>query len=278
MVASIGLVVSFGSSSALAAAYGVAVTTTMVITTILFYVLAREQWKWSLAAAGSLTALFLLIDVAFWGANLTKVPDGGWFPLVVAGVVFLLMTTWKTGRRVLAGRIKAREIPLADFIESIRSHPPMRVPGTAVFMFGDAGGTPRALLHNLKHNKVLHEQVVFLAIVTEGVPRIPRRDQVTWTPRGGGLYSVVLHYGFMEDVNVPSVLHGLDGRDGLRLKPMETTYFLGRETLVPGKNGTGMQAWRERLFAFMSHNARPPAAYFRLPPNQVIEVGARIEL
>jgi len=278
MVACIGLVIGFGSSSALAAAYGVAVTTTMVITTILFYVLARSRWGWSLLAAGSLAAVFLVVDLAFWGANLTKIPDGGWFPLVVAGLVFLLMTTWKTGRRVLAGRMKAREIPLAAFLDGIRAHPPTRVRGTAVFMFRDADGTPRALLHNLKHNKVLHENVVFLSVATEPTPHVPPGERVTFRCRGDGFYSVVLHFGFMEDVDVPAVLSGLDGKEQLHLKPMETTYFLGRETLVPSDNGSGMLIWRERLFAFMSHNARSPAAFFRLPPNQVVELGARIEL
>jgi KUP system potassium uptake protein len=278
MLACIGLVVGFGNSSDLAAAYGVAVTTTMVITTILFYAVARERWKWSLPAALGLTGLFLIVDLAFWGANLTKIPAGGWFPLVVAAVVFVLMTTWQTGRRVLGRRIKAREIPLVEFIESIRAHPPMRVRGTAVFMFRDSGGTPRALLHNLKHNKVLHERIVFLSVATEPAPHVPAEARVTFTPRGEGFYSVVIHYGFMEDADVPAVLGTLDGRDGLRLKVMETTYFLGRETLVPSDDGSGMLFWRERLFALMSHNARSPAEFFRLPPNQVVEIGARIEL
>jgi KUP system potassium uptake protein len=278
MLACIGLVVGFGNSSDLAAAYGVAVTTTMVITTILFYAVARERWKWSLPAALGLTGLFLIVDLAFWGANLTKIPAGGWFPLVVAAVVFVLMTTWQTGRRVLGRRIKAREIPLVEFLESIRAHPPMRVRGTAVFMFRDSGGTPRALLHNLKHNKVLHERIVFLSVATEPAPHVPAEARVTFTPRGEGFYSVVIHHGFMEDADVPAVLGTLDGRDGLRLKVMETTYFLGRETLVPSDDGSGMLFWRERLFALMSHNARSPAEFFRLPPNQVVEIGARIEL
>ena len=278
MLACIGLVVGFGSSSALAAAYGVAVTTTMVITTLLFYAVAREHWGWSRPVALGVASLFMVVDLSFWAANLTKIPAGGWFPLLVAGVVFLLMTTWKTGRRVLARRMKAREIPLADFLESIRAHPPARVCGTAVFMFRDADSTPRALLHNLKHNKVLHEQVVLLSVVTEAAPRIPASERVTVLAWGQGFSSVIVHYGFMEDADVPSVLRELDGRDGLRLKPMETTYFLGRETLVPSDDGSGMLFWRERLFAFMSHNARPPTTFFRLPPNQVVEIGARVEL
>jgi KUP system potassium uptake protein len=278
MVACIGLVIGFGSSSDLAAAYGVAVTTTMVITTILFYAVARERWGWSRPLALGLAALFMVVDLAFWAANLTKIPAGGWFPLLVAGGVFLLMTTWKAGRRVLAARMKAREIPLADFLESVRKHPPTRVPGTAVFMFHDAGGTPRALLHNLKHNRVLHERVVFLSVETEAVPHVAEAERVDVVDRGDGFYSVVIRYGFMEDVDVPAVLRGLDGKSDLRLKPMETSYFLGRETLVPSENGSGMAFWREAVFAFMSHNARSPARFFRLPPDQVVELGARIEL
>jgi KUP system potassium uptake protein len=278
MVACIGLVIGFGSSSNLAAAYGVAVTTTMVITTALFYVLARERWRWPLPVAIGATTVFAVVDVSFWIANLTKIPAGGWFPLAVAGAVFVLMTTWQSGRRLLAGRMKARELPLGDFIESIGRHPPTRVPGTAVFMFSDPEGTPRALLHNLKHNKVLHEQVLSLAVTTEDVPHVDPADRVSLLRRPEGFYSLVVQYGFMDDIDVPAVLRSLDGRDGLRLKPLATTYFLGQETLVPGENGSRMASWRKRLFAFMSHNARSPASFFRLPPSQVVEIGARIQL
>jgi KUP system potassium uptake protein len=278
MVACIGLVIGFGSSSNLAAAYGVAVTTTMVITTALFFVLARERWGWPLPVAVSVTAAFAVADLSFWIANLTKIPAGGWFPLAVAGAVFMLMTTWQSGRRLLAGRMKARELPLEDFIESIGRHPPTRVPGTAVFMFSDPDGTPRALLHNLKHNKVLHEQVLCLAVTTEDIPHVDPVDRVTLRKRPGGFCSMIVRYGFMDDIDVPAVLRSLDGRDGLRLKPMTTTYFLGQETLVPSETGSKMASWQGRLFAFMSHNARSPASFFRLPPSQVVEIGARIPL
>jgi KUP system potassium uptake protein len=277
-IACIGLVLGFKTSSNLAAAYGVAVTTTMVITTVLFFVLAHERWKWPLPVAAGLSGLFMLMDGSFWLANMTKIPAGGWFPLVVAGSVFLLMTTWRSGRRLLADRMKARELPFADFIGDIVGHPPARVPGTAVFMFSDPDGTPRALLHNLRHNRVLHEQIVSLSVRTEDVPHVPPADRVELTPRPGGFYTLILHYGFMDDIDVPDVLGRLHGQEGLKLKPLATTYFLGRETLVPSSNGSGMAMWRERLFAFMSHNARSPASYFRLPPNQVVELGARIEL
>jgi KUP system potassium uptake protein len=278
MIACVGLVLGFKTSSNLAAAYGVAVTTTMVITTVLFFELARQRWRWPLWAALGLSALFLVVDLSFWTANMTKIPDGGWFPLVVAGTVFLLMTTWRSGRQLLATRMKARELPLPEFIQSISGHPPARVPGTAVFMFSDPDGTPRALLHNLRHNRVLHEQVISLSVRTEDVPHVDAAERVSVTPRPEGFYSVLIRYGFMDDIDVPGVLRRLDGQEGLRLKPLATTYFLGRETLVPSKDGSGMAVWRERLFAFMSHNARSPAGFFRLPPNQVVELGARIEL
>ncbi len=278
MIACIGLVIGFKSSSNLAAAYGVAITNTMVITTVLFYHLAKDGWKWPLPAALGLSGLFLLVDLSFWGPNMLKIPAGGWFPLVVAGIVYLLMTTWRSGRRLLASRMKAREIPVTDFIDNVMRHPPTRVPGTAVFMFSDPQGTPRALLHNLKHNRVLHEQVILLAVSTEDVPHLPASERVTLVPRGNGFYTLILKYGFMDDIDVGGELQKLDGKEDLVLKKMTTTYFLGRETLVPSKTGSGMVAWRERLFAFMSHNAKSPTSYFRLPPNQVVEIGARIEL
>ncbi|MDP2957885.1 MAG: potassium transporter Kup [Longimicrobiales bacterium] len=278
MIACIGLVIGFGSSTALAGAYGVAVTTTMVVTTVLFYFLAHERWGWPRPLALAVTGVFLVVDLAFWVTNMMKIPDGGWFPLAVAALVFLLMTTWKSGRRRLGERMKARELPLTEFLASISAHPPTRVEGTAVFMFGDPDGTPRALLHNLKHNRVLHKQVVFLAVRTEDVPHVAASERVTFNPREGGFYSVILRYGFMDEVDLMKVLGELNGREGLRLHPLATTFFLGREWLVPSAEGSGMSRWRERLFAFMSHNARSPTAFYRLPPNQVVELGARIEL
>lgn len=278
MVACIALVIGFGSSSNLAAAYGVAVTTTMVITTVLFYVLARKKWGWPLPIALGVTAIFMLVDLAFWSTNLMKIPAGGWFPLAVAGLVFLLMTTWKSGRQILAQRMKEKKLPLTEFLASIATHPPHRVAGTAVFMFGDPEGTPRALLHNLKHNRVLHSQVVFLAVRTEEVPHVPLAERVTFVARDAGFYSVTLRYGFMDMVDLLAVLASLNGRHGLKLDRMTTTYFLGRETLVFGTRDSGMAKWREQVFALMSHNSRSPTAFFRLPPNQVVELGARIEV
>jgi KUP system potassium uptake protein len=276
MVSCIGLVLGFRSSSNLAAAYGVAVTTTMAITTLLFYFVARERWGWSAWRAGLLTAGFLVIDLGFWGANLLKIPHGGWFPLVVGAVVFTLLTTWKRGRLVLSKRMRDRTLPLDSFLESLLPHPPHRVPGTAVFMYGSASGTPPALLHNLKHNKVLHERVVFLTIRTEEVPMVPAEERARVEALGHALWQVVLRYGFMEDVDIPAALRAVE-RDGLSFPPMDTTYFLGRETLIATKR-PGMALWREHLFSLMSRNARPATSFFRLPPNRVVELGAQVEL
>jgi KUP system potassium uptake protein len=276
MVACIGLVLGFRSSSNLAAAYGVAVTTTMAITTLLFYFVARERWKWSAWRAGLLTGGFLAIDLAFWSANLLKVPHGGWFPLVVGAVVFTLLSTWKRGRLVLTKRMRDLTIPRSTFLESLGRHPPHRVPGTAVFMYGSTTRTPPALLHNLKHNKVLHERLVFLSIRTEEVPTVPPEQRAGVEPVDRGMWQVVLRYGFMEDADVPAALRAIE-YDGLEFKPLETTYFLGRETIIATKR-PGMALWRERLFAVMARNARPATAFFRLPPNRVVELGAQVEL
>jgi KUP system potassium uptake protein len=277
MVSCIGLVLGFRSSSRLAAAYGVAVTTTMVATSVLFLVVARERWKWSLPAAVLVGGSFLAIDLAFWGANLLKITHGGWFPLLVGVAVFALLTTWKKGRLILNERIFHRVLPRDLFLESIAKNPPHRVPGVAVYMYNDPRGTPPALLHNLKHNKVLHEQVVFLSVKTEEVPYVPAPERVTVEPLSDGFHQVMLHYGFMEDVDVPRALSGVQG-DRLRFPAMETTYFLGRETLIPSKGVHGMAIWREKLFTVMSRNARPASSFFRLPPNRVVELGAQVEL
>jgi KUP system potassium uptake protein len=276
MASCIALVLGFRTSSNLAAAYGVAVTTTMAITTLLFYFVARERWKWSALKAGTIAGFFLVIDLAFWGANLLKIPHGGWVPLVIGAVVFTLLTTWKRGRVVLSDRMKERTLPRDLFLESLMQHPPHRVPGTAVFMYGSSTGTPPALLHNLKHNRVLHERVVFLTIRTEEVPSVPDAERASVTEIGHGLWQVVLRYGFMQDADVPAALQAL-GHPELPFRPMETTYFLGRETLIATKH-PGMALWRERLFAVMSRNARPATTFFRLPPNRVVELGAQVEL
>jgi KUP system potassium uptake protein len=276
MVACIGLVLGFGESSKLAAAYGVAVTTDMVFTTILFSAVARAKWGWSWLRVGALAAFFLIVDLAFWGANIVKIPHGGWFPLVIAGIIFTLMTTWKKGRQILAARLHATTLPFDFFMKDVEMNPPTRVPGTSVFMYGNSDGTPPALLHNLIHNKVLHERVVLLTVETAEIPLVAAEDRTEVIALGTGFFRVILRYGFTEDPDIPSVLYSL-GDAGLVLKPMETSYFLGRETLIPSKN-PGMAIWREHIFWIMSRNARSATSYFGLPPNRVVELGAQIEL
>jgi KUP system potassium uptake protein len=276
MIGCIGLVIGFQTSSNLAAAYGVGVTTDMVFTTILFAVVARSVWKWSLPAAAGLAALFLVADLSFWGANLPKIPDGGWFPLVVAGIIFGLMTTWKKGRDILSQRLSQQRLPLEDFIQDVEKREISRVPGTAVFMYGSPHGTPPALLHNLKHNKVLHQQVVVVRVDIEEVPRIPESKRVELETLKSGFYRLTVRYGFAQDPNIPEVLSSVK-TDGLRFEPMETTYFLGRERILATPI-PGMAIWRERLFALMARNARSATSYFQIPPNRVVELGSQVEM
>jgi KUP system potassium uptake protein len=276
MISCIGLVLGFQSSSNVAAAYGVAVTTTMVVTTLLLFVVERDHWKWPMWGSLAFTGVFLAIDLAFWGANIVKIPHGGWFPLVVGAVIFILMTTWKTGRRVLAEKLAAGALPIELFQKEVASHPPHRVRGTAVFMYGNPQGTPPALLHSLKHYQVLHEHTVFLSVITKEVPHVTPAERAEVESLGHGLYRITLHYGFMEDPSIPEALGRLRVK-GLDLTPGRTTYFLGRETLIPGKD-KGMMHWRKHLFGVMARNARPATAFFSLPPNRVVELGAQIQL
>ena len=276
MVGCIALVVGFQSSSNLAAAYGVAVTTTMVITTVLLFVVARELWGWKLVPALVFAVFFLAIDLAFFGANIIKVAQGGWFPLVVAAAIFLVMTTWRRGRRILMDRILEEAMSDDTFVSSLLRRPPPRVTGTAVFMDRTVEGIPLPLLHNLKHNKVLHEKVVLLTIVTEEIPYVPDEEQITVKDLGQGIYRIIARHGFMEYVDVPEMLGSVD-LPGVSLDPDHTTFFLGRETLIATER-PGMAIWRERLFAWMTRNAQGAALFFRLPPNRVVEVGAQIEL
>jgi KUP system potassium uptake protein len=276
LVSCIGLVIGFQTSSAVAAAYGVAVTTTMVVTTLLMAVLMMERWKWPIGRVLAFGILFLVIDLAFWGANIIKIPHGGWFPLVVGAAVFTLMTTWKSGRVLLAHRMAETTLPWEFFVKDMAMNPPSRVPGTAVFMYGNPQGTPPALLHSLKHYKVLHEQVVLLAVETEEAPHVDDAQRTSAEDLGHGFYRVVVRYGFMEEPDVPEVLKTVR-LQGLNLSPMQTTFFLGRETLIPSPR-EGLARWREHLFAVMSRNARTATSFFKLPPNRVVELGAQIEL
>jgi KUP system potassium uptake protein len=277
MVATIALVLGFRSSSNLAGAYGVAVSTTMLITTILAYVVARDLFGWSALTAGAVTAGFLVADLAFLGANLFKIAEGGWFPLLVAAVVFTLMTTWRRGRQILNVRLREGMLSPELFVNSLRMHPPLRVPGTAVFMHRTDEVIPPALLHSLKHYKALHEQVILLTIVIEEVAHIPDHERMKSDELGEGIYSVTGRYGYMQEPDIPALLERVGKQCGLNIPPMDTTYFLGRETLIVTPRPSGMATWREKIFASMMRNAESAARFFRLPPNRVVELGAQIE-
>ncbi|HXF94889.1 MAG TPA: potassium transporter Kup [Gemmatimonadales bacterium] len=276
MLVTCALVLGFRTSSNMAAAYGVAVSSEMVITTVLLYVLSREAWGWSRARAGLLAGAFFAVDLAFWIANAVKVPHGGWFPIVVGVVVYTLMTTWKRGREILSKRMQEKSVPLKLLMADLAAEPPIRVPGTAIFMYGTTDGTPPALVHNLAHNKVLHEQVVFLTVITEDVPHVSAAERVTVKRLGKGFSQVTARYGFMEDPDINEVLEACRAKS-LDIRIEGATFFLGRETLIATER-PGMARWRERLFAFMSRNALRATAFFKIPPNQVFEVGAQVEL
>lgn len=276
------VVLGFQTSTALGAAYGIAVTGTMAITTVLFGVVAVARWNWSRWAVCVLVAVFLAIDLSLMGANMVKIAHGGWVPLALAVVLFTLMTTWKRGRAILRERLMDITMPLPTFLESIASSPIPRVPGTAVFMTSEPGGTPVVLLHHLKHNKVLHEQIILLSIQTAEVPEVPTAERVASLERlEKGFVRVVARYGFMESPDVKEVLAVLKTQ-GIKTRPLDTSYYLGREELIAAdkpwkKGGLTMNIWRKRLFAIMSKNARSAAAFFNLPPNRVVELGTQIE-
>jgi KUP system potassium uptake protein len=276
MVSTIAIVIGFGSSSALAAAYGIAVTLTMVITAVLLYVVMTERWQWPAALAVTVTGMFLMIDIAFFGANVLKITHGGWLPLVIGAVLFTLMTTWKTGRQLVAQRLTARAIPLDDFMTRMAEKPPARVPGTAVFMTAQPRGTPPALAHNLRYNKVLHEHVITLMVTTEPVPHVSADEHIAVRALGKGVFDVVVRYRFMDDPDVPKAL-ARACTFGLALDEEDVTYFLGRETLIVTR-APGMTMWRERLFVLMARNAVRATAYFRLPPERVVELGVQVEI
>jgi KUP system potassium uptake protein len=276
MVSTIVVVIGFGSSTALAAAYGIAVTLTMVITAILLQAVATDRWGWPPAVAYAVTGVFLIIDLAFFGANALKIAHGGWLPLVIGGLLFTVMTTWKTGRRIVAERLTARAVSIEEFLATVANAPPARVPGTAVFMTAQPKGTPPALAHNLRYNKVLHKHVVTLMVTTQPVPHVPANQQVVVRPLGQGVFEVLVRYGFMEDPNVPEALVRAC-EQGLALDEDDITYFLGRETLIVSKN-PGMAMWRERLFALMTRNAVRATTFFRLPPERVVELGVQVEI
>jgi KUP system potassium uptake protein len=277
MLSCITLVLGFRTSSNLAAAYGVAITTTMLITTILFYVVARLRWNWPATAALPIAAFFIVIDLAFFGANMLKITHGGWFPLLVSAAILFLMLTWRKGRRVLRSRLGEICIPLDAFLSELKSQSIRRVPGTAVYMSGNRFGTPLALLHNLKHNKVLHEQVVLLTVRTEEVPYLANpKDRVALENLHEGFWRAQIHFGFMEKPNVPAALDRVKQPD-LRFDTMRTTYFIGRETILATRK-LGLSSSRGSIFAWMTRNAGDVTSYFCLPPNGVVELGARVEV
>ncbi len=276
-LAVIGLVLGFGSSSNLAGAYGIAVTATMAIDSILVFFVMRRLWRWPLWIALPLPAAFLFIDLSFFSANLVKILDGGWFPVVVGVVVFVLLSTWKRGREILFERLRPGAIPLAPFIKSITDHPPVRVPGTAVFLTASQEGVPHAMLHNLNHNKVLHERVVLLTVRSEDIPHVSDEQRVDVEPLGHEFHRVTVHYGFKDEPDLPEALALAAKHRGIEFNMMETSFFLSRQTLVPTPS-PGMALWREKLFAVMSRNAASATAFFKIPTNRVVELGTRIEL
>lgn len=276
MVATLTLVFTFRASSNLAAAYGVAITTTMVITTILAWHVSREIFGWSWAPAALLTALLLVVDCAFLGANLLKIPDGGYVPLVIACVVFLLMATWRRGSAILADRLAEKTVPLDDFLARLESGEVPRVPGTAVFLTTRVREIPAMLKHEREIYGVVHERVVLVTVVTEGVPRVPRHDRVEVEALSSGVYRVALHFGFIQRHSVPTALR-LCKKRGLNLDLATVSYHLQRENLFATKR-PGMALWRERLFAFMARNVAGPTDTFALPPAQVVELGLQVEL
>jgi KUP system potassium uptake protein len=277
MLACIGLTLGFRNSTNLAAAYGIAVTLTMIVTTLLFYYATRQIWQWPRGTSLILCGVFLLIETAFFGANFLKIAHGGWFPLLAGLCVFTLMSTWKTGRQILGARLRASTLPLTMFLEDIRTQPPHRVTGTAVFLYGNTEGTPLAILHNLKHNKVLHKRIVIMTVKTEEVSHVRGSNRLQVEELTDGFYRVVAHYGFMDEPNIPEVLASCKDH-GLEISPQQITYFLSRETIIPTPRHRGMMLWRERLFRVMAQNAQSATAFFRLPANRVVELGMQVEI
>ncbi|BDV43781.1 putative potassium transport system protein kup 1 [Geotalea uraniireducens] len=277
MGATVALVTGFHTSSNLAAAYGVAVTTTMVITTVLIFAVMRKRWRWGLLSASSLTAVLLTVDLAFFAANMFKVEAGGWLPLAAGLALFVLMKTWYQGRELLSARLQENVIDLRTLMEKISFAPPIRVPGVAVFMSGRLNHAPPMLLHHLQHNQVLHETVVLLTVVTEDSPRVAAADRLELEDLSHGFYRLIARYGFMQSPNVPVLLRACEPL-GLTIDPDEASYYLARETLIPTERVRGMPIWREKLFAFMVRNALQATAFYNLPPDRVVELGQQVEI
>ena len=275
MVMVILLVLTFQTSSNLAAAYGIAVTGAMLIDTCLLAVVLFSLWKWNRALAGGLIALFFIVDIAYFAANATKVPDGGWFPLLVGLIAFTFLTTWAKGRQLMIRRLRESAMPIEVFIKSAASSA-TRVPGTAVFMTSSPTGVPHALLHNMKHNKVLHERVVILTVVIEEVPYVDEEDRLEIVDLGKNFFRMIVRYGFMQETDIPAVLKKVENC-GPQFKMMDTSFFLARQTLI-ASDRPGMAIWREKLFAWMLRNAETAMEFFKLPTNRVVELGSQVEI
>ncbi|MDD4871104.1 MAG: potassium transporter Kup [Kiritimatiellae bacterium] len=275
-VGTISLIIGFRESSNLASAYGVAVSADMVITTIFTAFVAQKLWSIKKSVVIIVAGLFLLIDLSFFSSNVTKLTSGAWVPLALSGIVFVLIKTWKQGRDILRKNFEAQALDIQLFVHDLKERKPTRVPGVAVFLTGNATGTPRTLLHNFKHNKIIHEHTVLLTVKTEEIPYVRPDERIEFESIGAGMYRIQLKYGFSEDPDIPEALQKIDTGD-LRFEPMRTTYFLGRETLlISGRSK--MAKWRKKLFAYLSHNAFDATGFFHLPPNRVIELGLQVEL
>ncbi|MEM1059699.1 MAG: potassium transporter Kup [Verrucomicrobiota bacterium] len=278
MLGTLALLFHFQSSANLTAAYGVAVSTTMLITTFLLFFCMRRIWKWKWYWAAAASFGFLIVDVLFFTANLTKVADGGWIPLVVAAVLVTMMSTWQAGRELLANKLRPTHLATRTFLENIVLQPPVRVPGTAIFLTENAGTVPGALLHNLKHNKILHEKVVLMSLHTEPVPRVPRDRRIEVTELGQGFWAASVHSGFAERPNLPRILKGSD-HEVLQIDELKTTFFLGNLHLrVNVHKKEKLFAWQRIIFAFLLRNSAPPEGYFHIPPNHVVELGSQLEM
>ena len=276
MVCTIALVAGFQSSSKLAAAYGVAVTSTMLITTTLFFIVARNRWHWPLVWAVPLVCLFLLVDVPFFAANISKILHGAWFPIAIGALFFTLMTTWAKGRRILASQLRKMMPPVHQYIVDLASHPPNKIEGDGVFMTGSRNAVPVALAKNVKHNQVVHSRTILLHYRVDNIPRVPNLEKIQTEKLGGGFYRIVAHFGFMEDLQLDNVLTLARGQ-GFDIDPNKASFYIGRENLVVAEE-PAMARWRANLFIFMSRNAADATSFFNLPISQVIEVGVRLEI
>ncbi len=274
MVLTLGLTLGFGSSDRLAAAFGIAVSMTMALTTVLLFLTMREIWRWSLAAAVALSGVFLIVDLAFVSANMTKVLEGGWFPLVVGALVFFLMYTWWRGRHVLLRVLERDTYSLESFIAQVNDK--TRVRGTAVYLTSRTDMVPVPLLHNLKHNKVLHERIVLLRVVTRNIPRVPSEDRIKVADLGSNFHSITVYYGFMQQPNIPRALEDCRAKN-LVFTMMDTSFFVGRVSIIGAKHSR-FSSFRRGVFDFMHRNALPATEFFRIPPNRVIELGGQVEM